>query len=318
MYKLPMGVALERSAGGDPGGYARPPRLRVRDRVRVVAPCGPFARERFEAGIAWLHEIGLEPSFDDGVFSRTGYLAGDDDRRLAELEAAIADTDARALWVARGGYGAMRLLERLDPAPVAASPRWLVGFSDVTALHALWQRAGLASVHGANVTTLGSWSPRAREALRGLLFDGAGITLAGRTVAGAGVAAGPLVGGNLAMLAALAGTGWLPASKGAIVLLEEVREPPYRIDRLLTQLTLAGAFEGVAGFAVGHLTGCEPAAGHEDGPRAEEVIAERLARLGVPVVVDLPLGHGDDAMPTTLGTLARIDAARGTLEAGGP
>jgi muramoyltetrapeptide carboxypeptidase len=293
--------------------YTIPPRLRPGDVVRVVAPCGPFERKRFDAGIGWLREAGLVPAHDQGIFARSGYLAGDDARRLAELEAALADRAARAIWVARGGYGAMRLLGQLEPRAVATAPRWLVGFSDVTALHALWQRAGLASVHAANLASLEDWRAPACEALRGLLFDGTAVSLSGRPVAGKGVARGPLVGGNLALLAGLAGTGCLPDLQGAIVLVEEVREAPYRIDRMLTQLELAGVLAGAAGFAIGQLSDCDPPRGEPEAPGALEVVTERLARLGVPVLAELPLGHHRTSMAVPLGVEATLDCAAGTL-----
>ncbi len=294
----------------------RPEPLRAGDVVRIVAPCGPFARESFLTGVDLVHAAGFVPRYDDGVFSRHRYLAGDDARRLAELSAALADEEAKAIWVARGGYGATRLLPRLSVDAVGRRPRWLVGFSDATALHALWQRAGVMSVHGPNITTLGQWSGEARAELFALLGGGAPPQLGGNGRAGNRAVAGPLVGGNLTVLAALCGTGFLPPPEGAVLLLEDIGERPYRLDRAVTQLVQAGALRGVAGVALGQLTDCretvEPNADY--GPL--DALLEVLAPLGVPVVSDLPLGHEGSARAALLGGEVELDPAAGLLRGG--
>lgn len=291
-----------------------PPPLRSGDRVRIVAPCGPFERQRFEAGVELIRRAGFVPVFDDGVFAAHRYLAGDDERRRAELEAAIEDPEARAIWVARGGYGATRLLPHLDPERVAVAPKWLVGFSDVTALHALWARAGIASLHGPNVTTIADWGEEARSRLWSCLAGDRGFTLEGRCAAGGGVVEGVLLGGNLAVLAAMAGTGLLPSLDGAIVALEEVGERPYRLDRALHQLIHAGSFDGVVGFAVGQLSDCgEPPERGADWT-ARDVVCEILAAVGVPVLADLPFGHEPSSWPLPFGVRARLDGDRGRLD----
>ncbi|MCP5150935.1 MAG: LD-carboxypeptidase [Chromatiales bacterium] len=290
-----------------------PPLLRAGDRVRVVAPCGPFDRAAFEAGVARLRGWGLEPVFDEGIFARAGYLAGPDERRLAELNAAIADGDARAVWAARGGYGATRILPAVDLAALARRPKWLVGFSDVTALHALWARAGVVSMHAANVTTLDPWQDAAREALHGWLFEGCGPALRGEVVRAGEVVRGPVLGGNVALLAAMVGTGFLPDLTGAILIVEDVREPPYRLDRLLTQLLHARVLDAVAGVAVGGLTRCDDPPEREAACRGIDVVCERLGTLGVPMIVGLPVGHEPDAFPLPLGLHGVLDPARGEL-----
>ena len=178
-------------------------------RIQVVAPSSPFPVDEFERGVERLRAR-YDVRYDPAIVTRSGYFAGDDDRRARELLAAIADDQVHAIVAARGGYGATRLLPRLEVAHVASHPKLLVGFSDVTALHALWARAGLQSMHGAMVAGLGRapeaqverWCAAAEGAppppLRGL-----------RAIAG-GRGSGPLLGGNLAVLTALVGTPYAP------------------------------------------------------------------------------------------------------------
>ena len=260
-----------------------PDAVRAGDVVRVIAPCGAFDRERFETGLRLIERAGLVVRYDDAVFGRHRYLAGDDERRLGELRHALGETDTRVLWVARGGYGATRLLPHLPVDAVRRAGKWLVGFSDVTALHMLWARAGLASLHGANVTTLSQWSEGARDELMSWLTQPAPRLFKGRVKHRGELVSGRLLGGNLTVLAAMAGTGAMPSLRGAIVLLEDVGERPYRLDRVLTQLVQSGAFDGVAGVVIGQLTDCtEPNADYT----ALDVLTEVLAPLGVPVFQD--------------------------------
>jgi muramoyltetrapeptide carboxypeptidase len=292
----------------------RPPRIRRGDIVAVPAPAGPVPREPFLAGVSIL-EARYRVVYDDGVFARTGFLAGDDARRAAELNRYLADPAVGAIYCARGGYGVMRILPALDGAALRRAPRLVVGFSDVTALLA-WGHAtaGVRGVHGPNVTQLAAVPEEDRQALWRLLEDAAppGVWATGLTRVAGGVARGPLLGGNLETLSRLVGTGALPALRGAILFFEEVGERPYRIDRILTQLALAGVLDGVAGVVVGDLLRCEEADGSAPGPA--EVVAERLGRLGVPVCLGLPVGHGARNRALPVGAPAVLDADRGTLE----
>lgn len=276
----------------------------------AIAPSGCFERERFVAGLARLERAGLRVRYQDGVYARHRYLAGDDSRRTAELAAALADPEAKALWIARGGYGAARLLPAIAPERVSALPRWLVGFSDATVLHALWARAGLVSLHGPNVTTLPAWSDEARSELFELLAAPAERTYAGRTLRDGPPARGRLLGGNLTVLASLAGTGALPSFEGAILLLEDVDERPYRLDRSLTQLRLAGSLRGIRAVVIGQLTGCEAP---QSDIGAHDVLVDALAGLDVPIVSDLPFGHEPSARAVLLGTSAELDPRDATL-----
>ncbi len=297
--------------GADP--FTRPPGLRPGDRIAVIAPASPFDRPSFEAGLRVLSER-YRPVFDEGCFVGTRYLAGDDSRRLDELTAALSDDSVKAIVAARGGYGTLRLLAGLWPKLQAAGfpPKLVVGFSDITALHAALQAAGWVSIHGPVVTQLGTQPPAVVDRLVHLLESpGAPAPpLRGTPLAG-GLAEGPLLGGNLSVLTRLLGTRYLPALDGAILLLEDVGERPYRLDRMWTHLALAGVFERVRGLALGDFTGCEePDADYGSA----EVLAALVAETGLPCVGGLPIGHGAVNAPVPLGCRARLDASAGTLE----
>lgn len=277
--------------------------------MRVVAPASPFPREDFERGVERLRAR-YRVTYREDLFAREGFLAGSDARRLAELEEALADPSVDAIVAARGGYGVTRLLSRLDTEEVRAARKLLVGFSDLTALHALFARAGLRSIHGPMVCALGRAEPE-QVARWTAVAEGAALEpMAGLEALAPGVAQGPLLGGNLAVLAALAGTPHAPPLEGAILFLEDVGEAPYRVDRMLTTLRDAGWLARVAGIALGTFSGAEP---REDGRTVGEVLCDRLGDLGVPVLSGLGAGHVPDNLELPLGAPARLDAERGSI-----
>ncbi|MCU1278772.1 MAG: LD-carboxypeptidase family protein [bacterium] len=290
----------------------RPSRLRRGSRVAVVAPAGPVPREAFVAGAAIL---GARYALvhDERIFARSGFLAGDDDARAAELLAALADPTVEAIFCARGGYGLMRILDRLDAAAFARAPKLIVGFSDVTALHAWAARAGVTSMHAPVVTQLGKLPADDAAAL----FELAESPLPPPPLAGlralhGGRGEGRFVGGNLEMISRLVGTPWALALDGAVLFVEDIGERPYRIDRQLTQLRLAGALERLAGVVIGDFVGCVEKDG--SAPDAEAVLAERLGGRGIPVVAGAPIGHGGRNRAVPHGARVRVDAAAGTVE----
>jgi len=275
--------------------------------VRVIAPASPFDVADFERGVAHLRER-YEVSYDDALRARDGFLAGDDARRLDELKRALREPGIDAVVAARGGYGCTRLLDRITPEDV--SPRLLVGFSDLTALHALFARAGLRSLHASMVAALGRAGPVERARWRAAVESPAPPRFGGLTSVAPGRAEGPLIGGNLAVLCALVGTPHAPPIDGCLLFLEEVGEAPYRVDRMLTTLRHAGWLERVRGVAVGQLTRCGP---RDDGREITHVVDERLGDLGVPVVRGVPAGHDATNAPIPLGASAVLDADRGSL-----
>ena len=294
----------------------RPRRLGVGDTVAVPAPAGVVPPERLDAGVRRLEGWGLRVRLGDNVLGEhpnLPYLAASDADRAADFTAAWLDPEVSAVWMARGGYGCQRVVDLVDWSRLArAEPKILVGFSDVTALHAaVATRLGLASLHAHVVTSLGGATDDSAAQVRRMLVEPEKIDdlLAGhevQTVQG-GTAEGPLVGGNLALLTADLATPYARPATGAIAVLEDIEEPPYRLDRLLTQLLRSGWFEGVAGVVLGAFTDCG------DPSVVDALFAARLAPLGVPVVKGFDLGHTATSACVPLGVLAVLDADAGTL-----
>jgi len=283
--------------------------LKSGDAVSVIAPAGPFDPAAFKLGLAALEELGFEPRYDPRIFEAKAYLAGDDNRRLSELNAAFRDSATRAVICARGGYGSMRLLPRIDLGALPDKP--LVGFSDITALHLLWNRDGRRSIHGPVITQLGRQPENVRRALGKLLCKGEPPRLTGAEPVRAGRATAPLVGGNLSVLTRLLGTPYLPELRGKLLFFEDVGERPYRLDRMLTHLKLAGLLDGVAGIAVGGLTGCEE---KDADYTALDVVRAMLADLPIPSATGFLVGHGEVNFPVLLGGAYTLNADAGTLE----
>jgi muramoyltetrapeptide carboxypeptidase len=297
----------------------RPPRLAPGAVVRVVAPSGPVPREAFLAGAAVL-SARYDLRYDDGVFTRDGYLAGSDERRLEELLRALDDPGTQAIVMARGGYGLLRILPflaRALPSLLAARPRPLVGFSDGTALLAAATHVSVASIHGPVVTQLGNLGSEDQQALFARLeTPGPAVLLAGMEELIPGRVQGPLLGGNLEVFTRLVGTPFLPDLSGAILFIEDLGERPYRVDRMLTHLDLAGLFDAVSAVVVGDFSSCrEPEATRADSPTAEAVLVERLGRLPIPVVIGGAFGHGTRNRALPYGTLCELDTRTGTLTA---
>lgn len=286
----------------------KPSLLRAGDRVAVVAPAGPFDRPSFDAGLKILAER-YEPVFTDALFTQERYLAGSDDRRFEELQSALDDISIKAIFAARGGYGSLRLLPKLT-MPRAVT-KLLVGFSDVTALHAWFQREGRVSVHAPVLTQLGKQPPDVVQRLFSLLeMTAPPAPLNGTRTVVPGVVEGRLIGGNLATLCSLLGTAFVPPWDATVLLLEDVGERPYRLDRLWTQLTLNGVFSRVRGIALGDFTACE----EKDGGYGSAEVLESLAlSTGLPCVSGLAVGHGEVNNPVPLGTRVRLDASAATL-----
>ena len=276
----------------------------------MIAPASGFERSPFEAGLALL-SARYRAEYDGGLFERQRYLAGSDVRRLAELHAALADPGIRAVFCVRGGYGATRLLPQLAARAPEGAPKPLIGFSDITALHLWLQAHGRISIHGPVLAQL----PRLPASTCARLFDllecvRPAPPLAGTATYVGGVAEGALLGGNLSVLTRLLGTPYLPPLDGAILLLEDQGERPYRLDRMWTHLELAGVFARVRGIALGTFTACEePGASYTSA----EVLRELAARTGLPCAAGFPIGHGDSNEPVPLGVRVRLDADAATL-----
>lgn len=286
-----------------------PPLLRPGDRVAVLLPAGPVDQGRLAAGMDVLRSWGLEVTAPAPLPpAELPWLAGPATSRAAALQDAWTDPGVAALWCARGGFGSHHLLDLLEwDVLAAAGPTWLVGFSDVTALHqAFAARLGTVTGHAPGVAGLADADPATVDSVRSLLFDGALTPCTGEP-GGGGVAEGVLVGGNLTLLAAMLGSGETRPARDSIALLEEVGEAPYRLDRLLTQLLRAGWFDGVRGVACGSFSSCG------DPATVTSLLRARLEPLGVPLVRQLPVGHGPDNRALPLGRTVRLDGDRGSL-----
>ncbi len=297
--------------------WLRPPRLSAGARVALIAPAGPVTDARIQRADARLRRLGLEAVEGRSIRERRGYLAGDDAARADDVAWALSDPGIDAVWSLRGGYGSMRLWSRLDPALLRANPRPFIGFSDNTSLHLAAQLQRVISFHGPHAGAE-RFTSMTTDCLRRVLFrpEPPGPLPAARsgpeprTLAG-GTAEGRLAGGNLSLLAAAAGTPYALSCQGRILLLEEVDEAVYRVDRMLEQLAASGALAGVRGLAIGRLTRIRT-----DTPgRSLAAVLEEFARaLGVPAVAGLPFGHVDDNWTLPLGARARLDADARTLE----
>ncbi len=295
---------------------ASPPRLTPGARVALVAPSGPLRNAgELEHAAANVRAFGWEPVIGANALARHGYFAGDDGMRLADLLDALENPAIDGIWCLRGGYGATRLLPGVSIEAIRSNPKTLIGYSDITALHAAWQQAGLVSFHAP--TARAEITPFSRESFAAIM----GVE---RAVAGAwpmpdgtslvpGKAEGRLAGGNLALVASLIGTPWALDFRDAIVVLEDINEATYRLERMLLQLRLAGAFEGCRALMFGHFTDCPPES--DDGARAlHQVVNECAAAVGVPAVLGAPVGHIPDQWTLPLGALATLDATACTLD----
>ncbi len=286
------------------------PALRPEGTIALIAPAGPAALDIEKAG-QWMRARGYDLRIFPGVHERDGYLAGSDNVRLNDLHSAFADPDIDAIFCLRGGYGTPRLLDSLDFDLLRAHPKPFVGYSDITALHlAINRYAGFVTFHGPmlNADLLGGKQAPTESSLLGMLRGdlGTGSVLAHPaafplTTLEPGIACGRLLGGNLSMIAAVTGTPYALDADGIILFIEDVNEPIYRIDRLLTHLRLAGKLGQVAGVLVGDVAGVEPVA-------LERLLKQTFAPLCIPVLSGWRSGHCDPNLTLPLGALVRLDA----------
>jgi muramoyltetrapeptide carboxypeptidase len=297
-----------------PATLVRPPVLRRGDRVGLVAPASPLDASEIDDGVAHLASFGLVPVLGEHVRAQTGYLAGSDAERAADFNKMARDRSIRAIVALRGGYGTMRILDALDYDAIRRDPKIVMGYSDITAIvNAIAVRSGVIAFHGPVASHGSSYSGVARAYFQRALMSTEPIGtlhIAHPRVIAPGRATGSLAGGNLSLASSLAGTPYAIPSRDAIFFFEETHEAPYRIDRMLTQLQLAGNLRGVRGVLVGQCTDCT---GDEPTPPAGDVIAERVRSLECPAVAGAPIGHIATQWIVPIGARAELDAAAGTL-----
>ena len=272
--------------------------------LRLIAPSGPFPEDDFRSGVAFLREH-FEVRYREDIQTRMGFLAGSDARRLDEVHEALADDEADAIIAIRGGHGASRIVDGLDSELIRRASKPIVGFSDVTALHLAWARAGVASLHASMVGALGRDVSIRHEwlgALDRFLKQEPPTPIRGLDVWRPGEATGRLLGGNLRVLGSLIGTPYVPRFDKALLLLEDVGEHAYRVDRLLTTLRLHGVFERVAAVVLGDFHRCAPS----EGQSCDDVLRAFFADAPFPVVAGLPIGHGKRNIAIPLNTCVTL------------
>jgi muramoyltetrapeptide carboxypeptidase len=299
----------------------RAPVLQAGDRVAVVAPAGPLQAIALEPGLGLLESWGLEPVLGASARTQHGFLAGNDDERLTDLQRAFDDDSVRGVFCVRGGYGVERVVDRLDLSGLRRHPKAVVGYSDITALHLLLrQRLDLVSFHGPVVARRWDDDGWTAAQLRTAIMEQAPLGVLPHPpdyppieTLVPGVVDAPLAGGNLTMLASSLGTPTALQARGCLLVLEDVHEPPYRIDHLITQLRRAGVLQEVAGVIVGDCVRCDAGPDDPPSPAVRDVFAEAMVELGIPSVYGVACGHGARQLTLPLGVPARLDAAAGTL-----
>jgi muramoyltetrapeptide carboxypeptidase len=304
----------------------KPPRLKPGDTVGLIDPASAtFLSMDVQFVTEALAALGLKAKPGRNLMARYGYLAGRDAERAADVNGLFADPEVKGILAVRGGWGSARILPHLDYALIRKNPKAFVGYSDVTALHmAIQARTGLLTFHAP--VGVSTWTPFSVEHFRRVLFDGEALLMQNaaepttnlvqvedriRTIT-PGTARGRLLGGNLTVLTALMGTPYLPEWEGAILFVEDVQEQIYRIDRMLTQLALAGVLARVRGVIFGRCTKCDPGDGY-GSLTLEEVLDDHLKPLGVPAWQGAQIGHIDKQFTLPIGLEAEIDADRGTI-----
>ncbi|MEL6791329.1 MAG: LD-carboxypeptidase [Pseudomonadota bacterium] len=322
-------AATSSQVTADPGvEMIRPRRLRKGSAVRIVAPASvTYDANDLAIAVEALSALGLTVSVGRHVMDRHGYLAGEDAARADDINRAFADPAVDGVIALRGGWGAARTLPHVDFEVIAQNPKVFMGYSDITTLlNAITAKTGLVTFHGPNANTV--WDPFTTSAMRAVLFDGKALTMRNPAQADGtlavrnnriqtitkGQAAGPVFGGNLTLFAGLLGTSWFPDTAGALIFLEEVGEYIYRCDRLINQLALAGAFDGVAGIVLGGFTDCgvDPSGGYGTFS-LNDVFKHHFEGLGIPVFAGAMVGHVREKRTMPVGLPALMNADEGTL-----
>ena len=281
----------------------RPPRLKPGDTIGIVAPAGPFDPEKFMKGKSVLESMGFQTFFDDGIFQKHGFLAGTDIQRADHVNRLFADPTVQAIFCARGGYGSMRILSLLDFETIQTHPKIFLGFSDISALlSVLYDQFKLVTFHGPVVTTLAKASEKTIMAMKTVLTSDAPLELTtedGKVIK-PGVCSGVLIGGNLTTLCHLVGTPYASNFKEKILLIEDVGEMPYRIDRMLTQMKLAGCFNEIAGLILGAFKEC--------GPLDEivDIFNNIFEDADIPILAGFEVGHGEHNLTIPMGLDATL------------
>ncbi|MCF7825764.1 MAG: LD-carboxypeptidase [Candidatus Marinimicrobia bacterium] len=320
-------VPLASASGIFSKSALKPPRLKPGDTVGLINPAGAsfhpddvnIAEETFAA-------LGLKMKAGTHLLDRYGYLAGTDDDRAADVNSMYADPSVNALISLRGGWGCNRILKLLDYKTIEKNPKIIMGYSDITSLLlALNAKTGLVTFHGP--VGISTWNKYSTDYVRRLLFEGQSFTMENPTDKGdnltqvknrvltirGGQAQGRLLGGNLSVLTAMVGSDYLPDFKNNILFVEEVDEAPYRVDRMLTQLKLAGILDEISGFVFGKCSNCDAGESYSSFT-LEEVLDDHIKPLGIPAWFGSMIGHIEDKFTIPLGVNAEINAEKGSIK----
>jgi muramoyltetrapeptide carboxypeptidase len=288
----------------------KPPKMIRGDGIGVIAPAGPVTPSELQPGITTLESEGYPVFQGNYLYQREGYLAGHDDERLEDLHTMFQRDEIKAIICARGGYGSLRLLDWIDFELIKRHPKIILGYSDVTALLlALFRETGLVTFHGPMVKDCTKNDLKNLASFFRLVRDDVPFEMDLETsqVHNPAVVKGPLLGGNLSLVVSLIGTPFEPSFQGALLFIEDRREPIYRIDRMMTQLRLCGVLREISGLLVGQFD--------EDGDTAavRDLMIERVSDFDIPVICDLPFGHGQDNITLPIGLTATLDPEKGRL-----
>jgi len=288
----------------------KPPRLRPEDLIGIISPAGPVDESELQPDLELLESSGFRIHVAPHVYDRHDYLAGDDEARLSDLHAMFKDRKIKAIFCARGGYGTLRLLDKIDYDLIREHPKIIVGYSDITALlMAINKKTGLVTFHGPMVRGFSSLHSSSRKGLFKLISSDQPVSfnpIAGNSLI-SGRAKGPLMGGNLSLICYVVGTSFLPSLAGCILFIEDKGEPLYRIDRMLTHLSLAGQLKGIAGLIGGEFIECG------DPSAVDDLLNTAASDLRIPLITGFSVGHGMTNLALPLGIPARLDADSMTL-----
>ncbi len=282
----------------------RPLRLKKGDAVGIVAPASHFDLDAFHKGIAVLESMGFDPIVDDGLYEKENYFAGPDEHRADLINRYFSDEKIKAIICARGGFGSIRILSLLDFQSIQAKPKCFVGFSDITAvLSVLSQKCGFTVLHGPNVTTLAKATQKTKDAFYSALAADRPVRMKAQkgVILKPGAATGQVTGGNLTTLCHLLSTPYQSDFTDRVLLLEDTGEVPYRIDRMLTQVKLAGCFDGIVGLLLGTFRGC----GRKD--EIHRIVLDAFQEYDIPILAGLPVGHGKSNLMVPMGLTATMD-----------